>query len=70
MEEQKNKKIIQIPGWTASLALCIVFVIFLVILYLTFIRFKLVSGAIDNNSPMTSAILLSPELAYGLATFI
>ena len=70
MEEEQNKKIVKIPGWMALSTLCVFFIIALFILYLTFIRYNLVSKSIDKSDVTTSALLLSPEIAAGLARFI
>ena len=49
------------------------FVLFFIVLisallYLTYFRYTLVSKSIDLKDTTTSALLLSPEIAYGLAT--
>lgn len=68
--DQKNKKVIQIPTWVASTILCIFFALILIILYLQLIRYKLVSKTIDAKDTITSALLLSPEIATGLARLL
>lgn len=70
MEEEQNKKVVKVPGWFAISTLCIFFIVILIILYLTFIRYSLVSKSIDKSDVTTSALLLSPEIAAGLARFI
>lgn len=72
MEEQehKNKKLVVVPSWFTSSVMCVIFALLLIIIYLYIIRYKLVSKAIDMRDTPTSALLLSPEIAFGLAKLI
>ena len=69
-EQDKNKKTIKIPGWAAVGGVCLFFIIVLIILYLTFVRYNLLAKSINHSDVTTSAMLLSPEIAFGLAQLI
>lgn len=65
--DQDNKKaVVKVPLWCASLIGALVIAIIVAFLYLQFIRYSLVSQAIDLKDTTTSALLLSPEIATGL----
>ena len=62
--EEKNKLLTKLPMWVIILTFCI----FLAFVYLTLIRYGLISKAIDKGDATTSALLLTPEITMGIAT--
>lgn len=71
-EQQLNqqKKVVYVPAWFASAMLLLTVFVLMIALYLQFTRYKLVSKAIDMRDTATGALLLSPEIATGLAKLL
>lgn len=67
-EENMNKQ--KIPTWVLVAGVLITIILLLAIVYLTFIRYKLVGFSIEKGDSTTSALLLSPEIAAGLARIL
>jgi hypothetical protein len=67
-EEDKRK--VKIPGWAFLLTMTVVILLIIAALYINIFRYYLVGYSIDHNNLATSAMLLSPEIAWGLATII
>ena len=65
--DDKQKETIKIPTWLVMSLLSIFLAIAIVVLYLQFIRYTLVGKSIDKGDVTSTAILLSPEITYGLA---
>lgn len=65
--DEQKKETIKIPTWLVMSMLSIFLAIAIVILYLQFVRYALVSKTIDKGDATSTALLLSPEITYGLA---
>lgn len=65
-KEENKKATIKVPFWCAVLTGSLVIMLIIAILYLQYVRYGLVSKAIDANDVTSSALLLSPEIATGL----
>lgn len=64
--EANKKATIKVPFWCAVLTGSLVIMLVIAILYLQYVRYGLVSKAIDAKDVTSSALLLSPEIATGL----
>lgn len=75
-QDQDNQdQLISVHKYKFSKTQVFSFVLFFIILlsallYLTYFRYMLVSKSLDLHDTTTSALLLSPEIAYGLATVL
>lgn len=67
--DEQKKETIKIPTWLVMSLLSIFLAIAIVVLYLQFVRYALVGKSIDKGDMTSTALLLSPEITYGLARF-
>jgi len=68
--DEQKKENIKVPTWLVMSLLSIFLAIAIVVLYLQFIRYALVGKSIDKGDTTSTALLLSPEITYGLAQLI
>ncbi|ARF11484.1 hypothetical protein Klosneuvirus_1_341 [Klosneuvirus KNV1] len=68
--DEQKKENIKVPTWLVMSLLSIFLAIAIVVLYLQFIRYALVGKSIDKGDTTSTALLLSPEITFGLAQLI
>jgi len=68
--DEQQKETIKVPTWLVMSLLSIFLAIAIVVLYLQFVRYALVGKSIDKGDVTSTAMLLSPEMAFGLAQLI
>ena len=68
--DEQKKENIKVPTWLVMSLLSIFLAIAIVVLYLQFIRYALVGKSIDKCDTTSTALLLSPEITFGLAQLI
>lgn len=68
--DEQKKENIKVPTWLIMSLLSIFLAIAIVVLYLQFIRYALVGKSIDKGDATSTALLLSPEITFGLAQLI
>ncbi len=71
-EETKSQpfKVTRVPGWLLASTFAFIVVIVIVVLYIQFTRYKLVGASLLKGDTVTSALLLSPEIATGLSAIL
>lgn len=67
---EQTKESTKVPTWLIMSLLSICLAIAIVVLYLQFIRYALVGKSIDKGDITSTAMLLSPEITFGLAQLI
>lgn len=65
VSEQKNGSLLKV-----LLIIAVNILIILGVLFIVFTRYKLVSRAIDAGDSVTSALLLTPEIAQGISNIL
>jgi hypothetical protein len=69
-QEQQDKQVCVTVPWRKLVGVAIFIVLLLIIVYLMYMRYSLVSDSIRHSDSSTSVLLLSPEIAYGLSILI
>lgn len=67
--DEERKETVKLPTWLVMTLLSIFLAIAIVVLYLQFVRYALVGKTIDKGDITSTALLLSPEITFGLARF-
>lgn len=67
---QNLQKKIVVPRWVTLLMFIIAVAFIFVILYLQFTRYKLVGQSLDLKDTLSTGMLLSPEISFGLVNII
>lgn len=68
--DEQRKEVTKVPTWLVMSLLSIFLAIAIVVLYLQFVRYALVGKSIDKGDISSTAMLLSPEMAFGLAQLL
>jgi hypothetical protein len=68
---QENKdKVVVLPKWMTQGMMLLAIVLVIAVIYLQLVRYKLVGQSITAHDTSSTAMLLSPELSFGLTNII
>ena len=68
-QENKDNKIV-LPKWATQGMMLLAIVLVIAVIYLQLVRYKLVGQSITAHDTPSTAMLLSPELSFGLTNII
>lgn len=69
MDDQK-KQTIKVPMWLSIIILLLTIIVIAAAIYLQFFRYSMVAQSIRLGNNTSTALLLSPEIAFSVSKFL